>query len=103
MDTLTQDNLSEIIATTDKVIVQYGASWCGMCRILKPKFDRLSGENTEIKFIYVDAEEFPASRELATIENLPTFAAFQEGKLVKQITSSKEGVIQEVINEITPN
>ena len=103
MDTLNQDNLSEIIASTDKVVVQYGATWCGMCRILKPKFDRLSGENKNVKFIYVDAEEFPASRELATIENLPTFAAFQDGKLVKQVTSSKEEAILEVINEIANN
>jgi thiol-disulfide isomerase/thioredoxin len=103
MDTLTQDNLAEIIASTDKVVVQYGATWCGMCRILKPKFERLSGENEGIKFIYVDAEEFPSSRELAVIENLPTFAAFAGGKILKQITSSKDTAIQEVIDAITSN
>jgi thiol-disulfide isomerase/thioredoxin len=103
METLTQDNLAEIIASTDKVVVQYGATWCGMCRILKPKFERLSGENEGVKFIYVDAEEFPVSRELAVIENLPTFAAFKDGKIVKQVTSSKEEAIAEVINEITGN
>lgn len=103
METLNEDNLAEIIASTDKVIVQYGASWCGMCRILKPKFERFSGENQNVKFIYVDAEEFPASRNLATIENLPTFASFKDGKLLKQITSSKEESILEVINEIANN
>ena len=103
MDTLNQDNLAQIISTQENVVVQYGATWCGMCRILKPKFDRLSGENEGVKFIYVDAEEFPKSRELAVIENLPTFAAFKNGKLVKQVTSSKETAIQEVINEITGN
>jgi len=103
MNTLTEDNLAEIVANNESVIVQYGASWCGMCRIIKPKFERLSTENKEINFYYVDAEEFPGSRELATIENLPTFAGFKNGKLVKQVTSSKEEKIVEVINEITNN
>jgi len=103
MDTLTQDNLGEIINSNDLVIVQFGAAWCGMCRILKPKFERLSKENEGIKFIYADAEEFPGSRELATIENLPTFASYKDGKLVKQATSSKEEKIMEVLNAIANN
>jgi thiol-disulfide isomerase/thioredoxin len=103
MNILTEDNLAQIVADNENVIVQYGASWCGMCKIIKPKFERLSNENEGIKFYYVDAEEFPASRELATIENLPTFAGFKNGKLVKQVTSSKEEKIVEVINEIAGN
>ncbi len=100
MNTLSEDNLAQVVADNKNVIVQYGASWCGMCRLIKPKFERLSQENEGITFIYVDAEEFPASRELANIENLPTFAGFKDGKLVKQVTSSKEEKIMEVINEI---
>ena len=33
---LDQDNLSEIITENSKVVVQYSASWCGNCRIMKP-------------------------------------------------------------------
>jgi thiol-disulfide isomerase/thioredoxin len=35
---LTEDKLQEIINSNAKVMVQYGASWCGNCRIMKPKF-----------------------------------------------------------------
>ncbi|HRN99368.1 MAG TPA: thioredoxin family protein, partial [Flavobacterium sp.] len=35
---LTTDTLKEIVAQHEKVVVQYSASWCGNCRIMKPKF-----------------------------------------------------------------
>jgi thiol-disulfide isomerase/thioredoxin len=101
MQELTQDNLQEIVAQNPYVIVQYGASWCGVCRIVKPKFISLSEEHKNVVFIYADAENFPLSRELANIENLPTFAGFAHGKLVKQAMGSKEEAIKEIINEIT--
>lgn len=100
---LEQDNLKEIITNEELVIVQYGATWCGMCRVIKPKFSRLSSENENIKFVYVDAEKFPESRELVTIENLPSFAGFKNGELVKQRTSSNESAINEVLDAITSN
>jgi len=37
---LEQDNLAEIIAQNPKVMVQYSATWCGNCRIMKPKFKK---------------------------------------------------------------
>lgn len=100
MEELTQDNLKEIIANNEKVIVQYGASWCGMCRVIKPKFKKLADETNDVKFYYVDAEKYPESRSLATIENLPTFAGFKNGELVKQKTSSNENAIKEVLGEL---
>ena len=71
---LTGDTLQQIIQENDKVMVQYGATWCGNCRIMKPKFKKLAAENEDIPFYYVDAEKFPESRKLATVDNLPTFA-----------------------------
>lgn len=39
---LTEDNLQQIVAQNDKVVVQYGASWYENCRIMKPKFKKLA-------------------------------------------------------------
>lgn len=103
MKELIQDNLGEILAQNKKVVVQYGAGWCGACRLIKPQFKKLSEDQDDIEFFYVDAENFPGSRSFVNLENLPTFASFIDGKLVKQITSSKVDSIKEVINEIANN
>lgn len=86
---LTGDTLQQIIQENDKVMVQYGATWCGNCRIMKPKFKKLAAENEDIPFYYVDAEKFPESRKLATVDNLPTFAAFEGGTLKNQVQTNQ--------------
>ena len=103
MTELTQDNLGEVLSSNKKVMVQYGAGWCGNCRLTKPKFKRLSTENEDITFLYVDAEKLPGTRQFADVSNLPTFAGFVDGKLVKQSQGNKIEVIQDVLNEVTNN
>ncbi|PRY89687.1 thiol-disulfide isomerase/thioredoxin [Mongoliibacter ruber] len=100
---LESDNLDQIVADNELVLVQYGATWCGNCRIMKPKVKRLSGDFENIKFIYADAEKFPESRKLAEVTNLPTFAAFKSGNLVNQIQTNKEDALKSLINEIADN
>jgi thiol-disulfide isomerase/thioredoxin len=38
---ITEDNLEQLLASNPKVMVQYGATWCGNCKITKPKFKRI--------------------------------------------------------------
>ena len=71
---LNTDTLHEEIQSNEKVIVQYSAGWCGNCRIMKPKFKKMSSENENIHFLMIDAEKNPNSRKLANVSNLPTFA-----------------------------
>lgn len=95
-----QDNLAEVIATNDVVVVQYAASWCGNCRIMKPKFKLLASQNENIPFLIVDAEKFPESRKLAKVDNLPTFATFKNGVLLNQTQTNKAEVLTELVNEV---
>lgn len=95
-----QDNLAEIIASNDVVVVQYAASWCGNCRIMKPKFKLLASQNESIPFLIVDAEKFPESRKLAKVDNLPTFATFKNGVLLNQTQTNKAEVLTELVNEV---
>ncbi len=100
---MTEDKLQEIVASNDKVIVQYSASWCGNCRIIKPKFKKLAAENESMTFVLVDAENAPESRKLANVSNLPTFAAFSNGKLIKETQTNKAEVLAELVSEISAN
>ena len=97
---LTEDNLEEVVARESRVLVQYSAGWCGNCRIMKPKFRKLSGEFEKVSFVIVDAEKFPESRKLAEVDNLPTFAAFKDGGLVRQVQTNKAEVLKEFVDEV---
>ena len=95
-----KNNLAEIIAANDVVVVQYAASWCGNCRIMKPKFKMLASQNENIPFLIVDAEQFPESRKLAKVDNLPTFATFKNGVLLNQTQTNKVEVLTDLVNEV---
>ena len=97
---LQEDNLADVIASHPKVMVQYSASWCGNCRIMKPKFKKLATENEAIPFVLVDAEKYPNSRKLANVDNLPTFAGFTNGSKSGQVQTNKFDVLKEMVGEI---
>lgn len=103
MQELSQDNLTEIVAGNETVIVQYSATWCGNCRIMKPKFKKLATENEDVVFVIADAEKFPESRKLATVDNLPTFATFKNGTFVNQVQTNKFENLKELVDEVTGN
>lgn len=97
---LTADNLEQFLTDNSKVMVQYSASWCGNCRIMKPKFKKLASEHEDIAFLMVDAEKFPNSRKFANVDNLPTFAAFEGGALVDQVQTNKVEGLTELFTKI---
>ena len=103
MKELTEDNLAEVITANHTVVVQYMASWCGNCRVMKPKFKKLAGENENAVFLLVDAEKNPNSRKLATVDNLPTFATFKNGALVNQVQTNKFEILKDLVDEVTGN
>ena len=100
---LQEDNLETVIAGNETVMVQFSAGWCGNCRLMKPKFKRMSTENEAVTFVLVDAEKFPGSRKMANVSNLPTFAGFKNGILVNQVQTNKEEQLKTLFNEITSN
>ena len=97
---LNSDSLAQVVSDKPKVVVQYMATWCGNCRIMKPKFKKLATENENMEFVLIDAEKFPESRQLAQVDNLPTFATFVDGVKVNQTQTNKFEVLKDLVNEI---
>lgn len=100
---LKEDSLKQLIEEEKNVIVQFSAGWCGNCRVMKPKFKKLATETDGYKFILVDAEKYPESRKMASVDNLPTFATYKDGKLVNQVQTNKFELLKELVDEVAGN
>ena len=98
---ITSIELQEKINNGEKVIVDFWASFCGPCRVLKPIFEKVSSENTtEVQMYTLNVEE---NRELASkvgIRAIPTIKSFNDGNVV----DTKVGILQESqIKELVTN
>jgi thioredoxin 1 len=90
--------LSEI-SVYNKIMVKYFTDWCGSCRMLRPKYIRLSEDPrfNNIRFLDINAEYNPVARKLANVTHFPTFAIFNNGQLIKSVATAKEDLVIELI------
>jgi thioredoxin 1 len=85
------------------VVIKYFADWCGSCKLIAPKYRRLSDDArfSTIRFLEVDAEVNEEVRKTANVDNLPYFAIFKDGALVAGSATSKEEKIVELLEKLS--
>lgn len=77
---LTDSNFKEQIKE-GKVLVDCFATWCGVCKMLKPKLEAL---NTDYKILFLDVDKCPKSAKELGVNNLPAIIIYKDGKEVKR-------------------
>jgi len=87
-------NLAEFqqrISETDKpIVVDFWASWCVPCRVIKPILAKLAGEYTaRVEFIPIDADVSREVLEHFQIRGIPTVLTLRGGKLVGRVTGAQ--------------
>lgn len=89
---LTDENFdTQLRNTTEPVLVDFFAPWCGHCRVQAPILDKLADELKDkavVAKINVDDNRTTAARYF--ISGIPAILLFKDGKLVEQ----KAGVQQ---------
>ena len=86
------------LENAELAVVDFYASWCGPCMLMKPKFSRLSEEFAHVKFFVCDGERAPESRKTVEIPGLHYFGFYRAGKLVDGLTTAKlEGLRDKLV------
>ena len=98
-------NASELrkkIANGEKVMVEFWATWCGPCRMMKPVFEAVAKQNESgVQMYTMDVD---SNRELAGelgIKSIPTVKVFSNGELVEtKVGMLQEGHIKGMLNNL---
>lgn len=84
--TFTDENVKDIIASGQPVVIDFWATWCGPCMKMAPMIEELAGEYEGRAVIgkYNIEEENDLTMDYA-IRSIPTLLFFKNGELVKDL------------------
>ncbi|XP_027331682.1 thioredoxin H1-like [Abrus precatorius] len=81
------------------VVVDFTASWCGPCRFIGPILAEIAKKTPEVLFLKVDVDELEIVAKEWSVEAMPTFLFFKEGKLVDKVVGAKKEELQLTITK----
>lgn len=90
------NNIDEVLASPQPVLIDFWATWCGPCRMLGPTVDEIASEyegKVVVAKCNVDDCEDVAVR--FGIRNIPTLLYFKDGQLVDRSAGlvSKQDIV----------
>lgn len=97
---LTDENFeSEVLGSDLPVLVDFFATWCGLCRMVGPVIEELVEEyKGKIKVGKLNVDKSPKVAQKYGVMSVPTLIIFRGGKEVKRLVGlqSKENLVKEL-------
>lgn len=80
----------EINASTEPVLVDFWAEWCGPCKMIAPILDEIAEEQAgKLKVAKLNVDEAPAVAQRFEVMSIPTMIVFRDGKPAKRLVGAK--------------
>ena len=77
---ITSADFEEVVLKSDKpVLVDFNATWCGPCRMLKPTLDALAAERADVTVVGVDVDENMDLAQEYDVFSIPCVILFKDG------------------------
>jgi thioredoxin 1 len=91
----------EVLKSTEPVLVDFFAEWCGPCKAMAPALEQVAAEmKGKVKVAKLDVDQNPQITQKYTIQAMPTLMIFKGGEKVAErigaLTQKKQ--LQDWIN-----
>lgn len=76
---------NEVLKSSEPVVVDFYAEWCGPCKAMAPALDQVAKEMAgKVKVVKIDVDQNPGITQKYRIQAMPTLMVFKDGKVAAQ-------------------
>ncbi|MDJ0333695.1 thioredoxin [Salinibacterium sp. G-O1] len=79
-----------VLNSSDTIMVDFWAEWCGPCRAVSPILDAIAAEHSDkIKIVKLNVDDNPQMAMKYQITSIPAMKVFRGGEVVKTVIGAK--------------
>ena len=96
------DTFKSLLESTEYIVVDCYAPWCGPCKLIAPYFAGLSinPSYAHVLFIKVNVEEAPEIAEFLEVAAMPTFYFFKNGQKVDKFCGASSDDLCQALDKL---
>ncbi len=95
------EEYSEIINSSNPVVIDFHATWCGPCKVLSPILEELDEEIEGVEFVKLDVDQHPQIAGQNQVMGVPTVVILKDGEVKDRFVGVQpKEVIKEKITSL---
>lgn len=85
------DKIKEMRETLNegRVLVDFFATWCGPCKVLKPTVEKFAAEQSDVNVVLINVDEHSDIASEFSVRSIPTLLYLENGEVIGREVGNK--------------